>query len=260
VAADAEVEALLALAKDAASRAGELLLQGRSSLDRDVDVSAKTTPTDVVTRLDLESERLVRDVLQQARPGDQVLGEEQGSTGAAGRVRWVVDPLDGSVNYLFGIPAWSVSVAAQVDGRTVVGVVTVPEWGRTYWATRGGGSFRDGARLRASDQADLSLALVATGFAYDAEHRAAQAAAVGKMLSRVRDIRRLGSAALDLCLLAEGAVDAYYERGLSEWDHAAGALVAAEAGAAVTVAGDLLVGSGARLATPFRHLIQAVGA
>jgi myo-inositol-1(or 4)-monophosphatase len=254
------VDGLLELAKDAACQAGEALVAGRATLDRDVDVSAKTTPTDVVTRLDLESEQLIRDLLATARPDDEVLGEERGSRGGSGRVRWVVDPLDGSVNYLFGIPAWSVSVAAQVDGATVVGVVAVPEWGRTYWATRGGGAYRDGARLRVSDQTDLGLALVATGFAYDAGHRAVQAAALGRLLGRVRDVRRLGSAALDLCLLAEGAVDAYFERGLNEWDYAAGALIAAEAGAAVRIDDSLVTGCGASLAEPFRALLHEAGA
>jgi myo-inositol-1(or 4)-monophosphatase len=255
-----EIDELLALAKDAADQAGRLLVDGRSSLDRETDVSAKSSPTDVVTRLDLESEELIRAVLAAARPRDTVLGEESGASAGSGRVRWVVDPLDGSVNYLFGIPAWSVSIAAQVDGRAVAGVVEVPELGRTYWATRGGGAFRNGARLRVSDQDQLGLALVATGFAYDVESRSRQGAVVSQLLRRVRDVRRLGSAALDLCLLAEGAVDAYYERGTQEWDYAAGSLVAEEAGARMTATAGLVFGAGPRLAASFRGLLQEVGA
>jgi myo-inositol-1(or 4)-monophosphatase len=258
--ADGGVDALLGLAKDAAAQAGRLLVDRRSSLDRRRDVATKTTPTDVVTRLDVESEQLIRQVIQAARPGDQVVGEEGGSSGSSGAVRWVVDPLDGSVNYLFGIPAWSVSVAAEMDGRAVVGVVAVPELGRTYWATRQGGAFRDGVRLAASGQTELGLALVATGFAYDASRRSRQAAVLGRLLGRVRDVRRLGSAAWDLCLLAEGAVDAYYERGLNAWDYAAGALIATEAGADVTAADGLVAGAGAGLARPFRQLLAEVGA
>jgi myo-inositol-1(or 4)-monophosphatase len=256
-----DIDALLGLAKDAADRAGRLLVDGRSSLDRETDVSAKSSPTDVVTRLDLESEGLIRGVLSTARPGDAVLGEERGATrGDGGRVRWVVDPLDGSVNYLFGIPAWSVSIAAQVDGRAVAGVVAVPELGRTYWATRGGGAFRDGTPVHVSGRGQLGLALVATGFSYDAEERARQGAAVGRVLAQVRDVRRLGSAALDLCLLAEGAVDAYYERGLNEWDYAAGGLIAEEAGAIVSTSAGLLTAAGPRLAEAFRALLDDAGA
>lgn len=255
---------LLALARTAADQAGAFLLQARPGLDLTRDVAAKSTPTDVVTRLDLEAERIVAGMLLGARPDDRMVGEEQGErpgeVGGASSVRWVVDPLDGTVNYLYGVPTWAVSIAAQVGGQTVAGVVSSPPLGRTYWAVAGGGSFRDGVPLRASQQPDLALALVATGFAYDAALRARQGEAVGRLLGRVRDVRRLGSAALDLCLLAEGAVDAYFERGLNEWDLAAGRLIAAEAGACVEVHDGLALGAGPSLIDPFRRLLRDVAA
>jgi myo-inositol-1(or 4)-monophosphatase len=253
-----EVDAgeLLGLARSTAAEAGGFLLEAWSELDPSRDVSSKTGPTDVVTRLDVESEQLVRSRLLAARPHDTVLGEEGGATSGDSQVRWVVDPLDGSVNYLFGLPTWAVSVAVQVGGTTVAGAVAVPALGRTYWAARGGGAFRDGEPLRASTQADLSLALLATGFAYDSGTRSRQAAALAHVLGRVRDIRRLGAAALDLCLLADGSVDAYYERGLNEWDYAAGALVAAEAGARVELAEGLCVGASPALFPVLRDLLR----
>lgn len=258
---DADPVELLALARSAAAQAGAFLLQAQPGLDPDRDVAAKSTPTDVVTRLDLAAERIIGEVLLGARPGDWLVGEEWGERrGDSDSVRWVVDPLDGTVNYVFGQPAWAVSVAAQLGGRTVVAVVAVPPLRRTYWATVGGGAYRDDVVIRASERSDLSLALVATGFAYDASVRAQQGAAVADVVGRVRDVRRLGSAALDLCLLAEGAVDAYYERGLREWDLAAGQLVATEAGAVVETDGDLVLGAGPRLVDPLRRLLREAGA
>lgn len=202
------------------------------------DVSTKSTDTDVVTAADRAVERDVVAALRRARPHDAVLGEEFGAGSdrePGGPVRWVLDPIDGTVNYLYGLPWYSVSLAAEVDGRVVAGVVHNPVTAQEWTAVAGEGAWRDGVRLTGSRQTRLSHTLVATGFAYDPARRAHQARVVAGLLPEVRDIRRLGSAALDLCLTAEGTVDAYFEKGLNPWDHAAGGLIAAEAG--LTVAG-----------------------
>lgn len=209
--------------------------------DGDDAVQAKTTPTDPVTIVDTETEQLLRDRLAQLRSGDAVLGEEIGgptdSAIAPGAVTWVLDPIDGTVNFVYGIPAYAVSVAAQIDGVSVAGAVADVVGGRLYSAaTRLGAHVADAEgtrRLRCSAVDDLSLALVGTGFAYSAGRRTVQAELVSKILPVVRDVRRIGSAALDLCMVAAGRLDAYYEHGLHVWDSAAGALIAAEAGARV---------------------------
>jgi myo-inositol-1(or 4)-monophosphatase len=156
-----------------------------------------------------------------------------GSAGP-GAVRWVIDPIDGTVNYLYGLPQYAVSLAAEVDGEVVAGVVHNAATGEEWTAVRGGGAYRDGRRLTGSTATDLAQALVATGFGYDAARRAHQARVLAGLIPRVRDIRRIGAASIDLCLAAEGAVDAYYEKGLNAWDQAAGGLVATEAGLLVT--------------------------
>lgn len=205
-------------------------------------VQTKSSPTDPVTVVDTETERFVRDRLAQLRPGDPVLGEEGGESGdVSGRdpevVTWVVDPIDGTVNFLYGVPAYGVSVAAQLAGVSVAGAVADVVGDRVYSAGAGLGAHvaeRQGTvPLRCTGVADLSLALLGTGFGYSTRRRAEQAALLGKLLPQVRDIRRIGSAALDLCMVAEGRLDAYYEHGLNRWDYAAGALIAAEAGARV---------------------------
>ena len=212
--------------------------------DGDAAVQTKTTPTDPVTVVDTETERLLRDRLAQLRSGDAILGEEIGgptdpATAAAGAVTWVLDPIDGTVNFVYGIPSYSVSVAAQVDGVSVAGAVADVVGGRLYSAATGLGAHvtdAEGARpLRCSAVDDLSLALVGTGFAYSTRRRTVQAELVSKILPVVRDVRRIGSAALDLCMVAAGRLDAYYEHGLHVWDSAAGALIAAEAGARVVL-------------------------
>jgi myo-inositol-1(or 4)-monophosphatase len=210
--------------------------------DGDDAVQSKTTPTDPVTIVDTETERLLRDRLAQLRSGDAVLGEEIGGpTDPAdtepGAVTWVLDPIDGTVNFVYGIPAYAVSVAAQVDGVSVAGAVADVAGGRLYSAGAGLGAHvadAGGTRvLRCSAVDDLSRALVGTGFAYSHQRRSRQAQLVSKVLPKVRDMRRIGSAALDLCMVAAGRLDAYYEHGLNVWDSAAGALIAAEAGARV---------------------------
>jgi myo-inositol-1(or 4)-monophosphatase len=225
---------LLAIAVNAADAAGRLLADG----DGRVSVAAtKSSPTDVVTEMDRRAEELIRSRISAARPGDAILGEEGGQTGDA-PVRWVIDPLDGTVNYLYGLPDWAVSIAAEVSGVTTAGVVSVPRRGEVFTAVLGGGAWLgsgDGRRvaLRCGPGVPLDRALVATGFGYLAARRKAQGEVVAALLPQVRDIRRAGVASADLCSVAAGRVDAYYERGLNHWDYAAGALIAAEAGAVV---------------------------
>ncbi|GAA1856689.1 inositol monophosphatase family protein [Pseudonocardia ailaonensis] len=194
-------------------------------------VGTKSTPTDVVTESDEAVERLVRRRLGELRPGEAVYGEE--AAGDAAAARWVVDPIDGTVNYLYGQPAYAVSLAAVVDGVSVAGAVVEPASGRVWSAAAGQGATCDGRPLRVTAETDLSLALLGTGFAYSAQRRARQARMIGTVLPRVRDVRRNGSAALELCFVAAGMLDAFYEHGLGWWDWAAAALIAQEAGAVV---------------------------
>jgi myo-inositol-1(or 4)-monophosphatase len=203
-------------------------------------VRTKSSPTDPVTIVDTETEQLIRHRLAELRPGEPILGEEGGGeAGDSGAVRWVVDPIDGTVNFVYGIPAYSVSIAAQLNGRSVAGAVADVVSGDVYSAGIGLGAhvLADGVRspLRCSGVDDLSMALLGTGFGYEPSRRAAQAALLARMLPVVRDVRRIGSAALDLCMVAAGRLDAQYEHGLSVWDWAAGALIAAEAGAVLVL-------------------------
>jgi myo-inositol-1(or 4)-monophosphatase len=230
---------LVGLASAVAQEAGELLLARRG---RVAVVQTKSSPTDVVTEMDHAAETLIRDRLLAARPADAILGEEGGQTGT-GPVRWIVDPLDGTVNYLYGLPGWAVSVAAEVGGVVVAGAVCLPLQRSTFTATLGGGAWLASAwegsspqRLACNRDVALSDALVATGFGYLSRQRADQGRVVAAVLPRVRDIRRAGAAAADLCFVAAGRVDAYYEQGRPDWDIAAGGLIAREAGA---VTGDL---------------------
>ncbi|WP_433280746.1 inositol monophosphatase family protein [Pseudonocardia xinjiangensis] len=200
-------------------------------------VSTKSTPTDVVTASDQALENLIRERLGQLRPGDAVVGEEYGGTAGGSRTLWVVDPIDGTVNFLYGLPWYAVSVAAVRDGVSVAGAVIEPASGRLWSASAGGGATCDGRPLRVSAESDVSLSLLATGFSYRAERRVRQVAMVSGLLPLVRDVRRTGSAALDLCAVAAGWADAYLEHGCSWWDWAAGALIATEAGAVVRTPG-----------------------
>ena len=200
-------------------------------------VRSKGTPTDPVTVVDTETERLLRDRLAELRPGERVLGEEGGGSadGPDGLPTWVLDPIDGTVNFVYGLPAYVVSVAVQVDGESLAGAIANVVDGALYSAALGHGAHvrRNGAStpLRCSQVDDLSMTLVGTGFGYDRQLRKRQAAVLATLLPQVRDIRRLGSAALDLCLVAGGHLDVYFEDNLNVWDWAAGALIAAEAGA-----------------------------
>ena len=222
--------ALLALAVGLAREAGALALSMHAGLG---DPSTKSSPTDVVTAADRAAEALLVEGIRRARPGDGILGEEGAADEGTTGVRWVIDPVDGTVNYLYGLPQWGVSIGVEVDGGAVAGVVFDPAKDELFTAVRGGGSALNGSPLRCTAATDLSQALVATGFGYDARRRAAQAALLPTLLPAVRDIRRVGAGALDLCAVAAGRVDAYYEQGLSPWDMSAGLLIATEAGARV---------------------------
>jgi myo-inositol-1(or 4)-monophosphatase len=234
----ATVRELVALAEELARAAGHLVRDGRP--DR-VDVAAtKSSPIDVVTAMDLASEALLRKMLAERRPGDGVLGEEEGHVAGTTGLTWVLDPIDGTVNYLYGIPAYAISVAVvagEPDPATwiaVAGCVHSVADARTYTAGRGLGAQLDGRPIRVNPARPLAQSLLGTGFGYTVERRRAQARVVAALLPQVRDIRRIGSAALDLCAVASGGLDLHYERGLRPWDHAAGALVAQEAGALVS--------------------------
>jgi myo-inositol-1(or 4)-monophosphatase len=256
---------LLVIAVGAALEAGQLL----ASKEGRVEVAAtKSSPTDVVTEMDGRAEELIRARILVARPDDAILGEEGGQVeGAADApARWVVDPLDGTVNYLYGLHDWAVSIAAEVEWveggdarggepvrKIVAGAVYVPMRGELFTAVRGEGAWLESTRgsaagpgesvipdstferipLRCRPGVPLGQALVATGFGYRAERRTVQGEVVAALLPRIRDIRRNGVASIDLCAVAAGRLDGYYERGLNYWDYAAGALIAAEAGAVV---------------------------
>jgi myo-inositol-1(or 4)-monophosphatase len=234
--ADYDIRTLRTQAVRVATEAAELVTGAREAAL--ADVSTKSTKTDVVTAGDRAAERLVRQRLGELWPGVPVLGEEEGGGVPGNGLCWVVDPIDGTVNYLYGYPWYGVSIAAQVDGVSVAGVIVEPATGRVWDACRGDGARLDGRPLRVSDVTRLDLSLVATGFSYSAERRERQAALWGRLLPRVRDIRRAGASSLDLCAVAAGWVDAYVEHGLHRWDWAAGALIAEEAGAVVRLPGD----------------------
>jgi myo-inositol-1(or 4)-monophosphatase len=227
-----EAEVLLALAVDIAREAGALL---RSYADSDdLHVATKSTATDPVSAADHASERLISERLRAARPDDGLMGEEQeadrdGSTG----LRWVVDPLDGTVNYLYGIPHWSVSVAVEDDEGPVAGVVHDPNRDDMFTSVRGGGARLNGTPLLLDPPVDVGDALIATGFSYDPAVRGRQAEMLTGLITTVRDVRRQGSAALDLAWLAAGRHDGYVEFGLHRWDYSAGSLLVTEAGGAV---------------------------
>jgi myo-inositol-1(or 4)-monophosphatase len=240
---DLDPIALRTVAEDLATEAADYVRRRRLEVFGDdatasgSAVRSKSTPTDPVTIVDTETERLLRERLDVVRPGDAVLGEEEGGSaiGEPGRPVWVLDPIDGTVNFLYGIESYAVSVGVQIDGVSVAGAVANVATGEVFSAARGHGARvrRDGVTtvLRCTAVDDLSLALVGTGFAYDEDRREEQARVLTRLVTVVRDVRRIGSCALDLCMVAAGRLDGYYEDGVHVWDWAAGALVAAEAGA-----------------------------
>ncbi|MFC8800492.1 inositol monophosphatase family protein [Promicromonospora sp. NPDC057138] len=232
------VTALRDLAVRLATAAGALVREGRP--ERVVVAATKSSDVDPVTVMDRASEDLLREMIAAERPDDAILGEEGDDVAGTSGLTWVLDPIDGTVNYLYGVASWAVSVAVvagppePASWTVLAGCVHSVADGRTWSAGLGEGATRDGAPVRLGAAASLGTSLVGTGFGYDAGRRAHQAQVLTQVLPKIRDIRRLGSAAIDLCLLADGSIDLYYERGLNPWDMAAGAVVATEAGAVVT--------------------------
>lgn len=233
----ADPAVLAEVAERLAREVGAMVREGRP---RRVEVAAtKSSLTDVVTAMDLAAEQRLRERLAQERPGDGILGEEDGHVPGETGVTWVLDPVDGTVNYLYGIPAYAVSVAAVVgppdphEWTVLAGCVHAVADGRTWTAAKGLGTREDGVPVRVNPPRPLAESLVATGFGYRAERRREQARVLAEVLPRVRDVRRIGSSAIDMGMVASGNLDAYYERGLGAWDLAAASIVAAEAGATV---------------------------
>lgn len=228
---------LLDIARSVAEEAGELAARLRRE---GVEVAAtKSSPIDIVTAADRAAEDLIRGRLAALRPADGFLGEESGGASGTSGLTWVVDPIDGTVNYLYGLPNWSVSIAV-VEGEpdpgtwtALAGAVAAPMLGELYWASAGGGAFVGDRRLHVRDAVPLDRALVATGFHYTQDIRTNQARVAQPLLARVRDLRRAGGAAIDLAYVAAGRIDAYFEQGLNPWDQAAGALLVREAGGVV---------------------------
>jgi myo-inositol-1(or 4)-monophosphatase len=218
---------LLELARKVGHDAGALLMERPPAFE----IESKSTAIDIATQMDKKAEKFIMESLLAARPDDGIIGEEGSSVASKSGITWVIDPLDGTVNYFYGLPGWNVSIAAKDKDGSVVGVVTAPTINSTWWATRGGGAFYNGHQIHCNDPIAIDRALIATGFQYDVAHRTTQMTDLAKLVPLVRDLRRNGAAAVDLCHVAMGALDGYYEAGLKEWDWAAGGLVATEAGA-----------------------------
>ena len=218
---------LLELARKVGLDAGALLMERPPAFE----IESKSTAIDIATQMDKKAEKFIMESLLAARPDDGIIGEEGSSVESKSGITWVIDPLDGTVNYFYGLPGWNVSIAAKDKDGSIVGVVTAPTINSTWWATRGGGAFYNGHQIHCNDPIAVDRALIATGFQYDVAHRTTQMTDLAKLVPLVRDLRRNGAAAVDLCHVAMGALDGYYEAGLKEWDWAAGGLVATEAGA-----------------------------
>jgi myo-inositol-1(or 4)-monophosphatase len=218
---------LLELAQRIGAEAGALLMDRPLAFE----IESKSTAIDIATQMDTKAEKFIVQSLLAARPDDGIIGEEGSSVASKSGITWVIDPLDGTVNYFYGLPGWNVSIAAKDSEGVIVGVVTAPTINSTWWATRGGGAFYNGKAIKCNDPVEVDRALLATGFQYDVADRVSQLEDFAKLVPVVRDMRRNGAAAVDLCHVAMGALDGYYEAGLKEWDWSAGGLVATEAGA-----------------------------
>lgn len=221
---------LARLASQIARQAGDLLMRRPENFQRD----QKSNALDFATQMDYQSEHLIVEQILAARPDDGMFGEEGANRVGTTGYTWVIDPIDGTVNYVYDNPGWSVSIACKDEEGVVAGAVYAPALGRLWRAVRNAGAYCNDQSVRCNEPVDLPHALVATGFAYDVERRKLQAAIAADFLPQIRDIRRSGSCAVDLCMLASGMVDAYYETGVNEWDYAAAVLIAREAGARVT--------------------------
>ncbi len=224
------LEELLVLAETVACQAGELLMQR----PRVLDVTQKGTARDFATQMDHASEALIVRELLAARPHDGIVGEEGAERVSQSGITWVIDPVDGTVNYFYGLPCWNVSIAARDETGVLVGVVVAPTIQSTWTAKRGHGAYLNGQRISVNDPVTLDQALIATGFSYTSSKREVQAGVLMRLIPKVRDIRRIGAAAVDLCFVAMGAMDGFFEAGLKEWDRAAGGLIVTEAGGVVS--------------------------
>jgi myo-inositol-1(or 4)-monophosphatase len=225
-----ETKELLELAQSIGVSAGDFLMNRPASFE----LVSKSTAIDIATQMDKGSEDLIVSAILKARPHDGIIAEEGSSKESTSGITWVIDPLDGTVNYLYGLPGWNVSIAAKNDNETLVGVVVAPTINSVWHASKGGGAFFNGRPIRCNNPIELDRALIATGFAYDVDDRISQVEHMRALVPLIRDMRRNGAAAVDLCHVAMGSLDAYFESGLKEWDLAAGALIATEAGAIVT--------------------------
>jgi myo-inositol-1(or 4)-monophosphatase len=221
---------LLELALRVGKKAADLL----SARPDVLEIATKSSDVDIVTQMDKASESLIVSSILADRPNDGIIGEEGADRSSTSGITWIIDPLDGTVNYFYGIPGWNVSIAAKDNEGVLVGVVISPTINSTWWATRGGGSFHNGKKLKCNDPVELNRTMLATGFAYESDRRTLQLNFINQLLPQIRDIRRIGSAAVDLAFVGTGNVDAYFESGLKEWDVAAGGLIAQEAGAILT--------------------------
>lgn len=222
---------LLNLAESIALKAGSLLVNRPSKFDLD----QKSGVFDFATQMDHESEKLIVSAILAARPDDGLIGEEGANRESKSGVTWVIDPIDGTVNYLYDIPGWCISIAAKDRDGGLAGVVYSPATQSLWKAHRGGGAFLNGNPIKCNDPVALNRALVGSGFAYDLEKRKIQAALIARLLPEIRDLRRLGACAVDMCHVASGSLDAYFEAGVNEWDYAAAGLIATEAGAMISI-------------------------
>lgn len=258
-----DLAALVVLATRAA-RAGARV--HRAGLGRVQQVDTKSTPTDMVTEVDREAERVIVDTILGERPDDAILGEEATERAGSSGVRWIVDPLDGTTNYIYRYPVFGVSIGIEIDGALAAGVVQDSARDRLYTGIVGAGAACNGEPIRVREHADLATALIATGFQPVPARRAWQAEVLVRVLPRVRDVRRGGSAAIDLCGVASGQLDAFYEAGLAEWDMAAGTAIVRAAGGVVrmveraTPPAPLVVAAGPRLIEPLIELLRTAGA
>lgn len=256
------------LAVRVAQGAGELVRAGRASAvgGSGLSTETKSSSSDLVTAVDKASERYIVEQLRAARPGDGLRGEEGTDEAGTTGVRWVIDPIDGTVNFVLGLPHYSVSIAAQRHGVTIAACVLDGASGDFYWAAQGGGAWRRDERLHGPRSVPVAEMVVGTGFTYLAAQRARQGAVLASVLPQIANLRRLGSAALDLCLVAAGQLDAFYEFGINEWDVAAGLLVAQEAGVTVSglrgrpAAAPFVAAAGPLHAVEFFAMLEGAGA
>ncbi len=243
---------LLTIAEEIATLVGrEMLVRRAAGFTWDT----KSSSTDVVTEIDTWAETTIVNAITERRPDDGFLGEEGSDTPGTTGIRWVIDPVDGTTNLLYDLSGYNVSIGAELDGHTLAGAVYDPVRGELFCAARGQGATRNGQPISASGQDSLAHSLIATGFSYDADRRREQASSLVEIVGHVRDIRRLGAAAMDLCAVACGRVDAYYELDTKPWDRSAGALIAAEAGAIVTE-GELTIAAAPGISKDLRALLD----